>query len=218
MANEPESRLLKLAAELRNRIYDMVFEDHAIDWDDHKPAAPGILLACKHTHTEAIGAYYDLSTFFCKYSPAARQHLSRLPSKHSHAIKKVCLGEAKKIHPAAFWEFEDLANDAQISLLRVQELVKENGYKGLNKPGAVEAVMWVRTSTSGDEIVRTAEPWREFASQMTEPDYADMERLRGDYQEALRFFDHEHEVPSACWGWNWRTILLEDCGCPLKAK
>ncbi|KAF2162705.1 hypothetical protein M409DRAFT_58113 [Zasmidium cellare ATCC 36951] len=218
MADEPESRLLGLAPELRNRIYDMVFEDNEVDWNSATSPPPGLLLACKQTHTEAIGACYELSTFTCKDSCFARDRLSCLPVKYSNIIKNVCLGAADETCSGEIFLLEEKAFKAQLSLLRLQSLAKIKEDKGLKTPGAIGAVVRVKTSLAGDEKVKTDEPWCLFAGKTFQlsAELVDQD-FRDEYVNMLRFFKYDHHMPSRCWTWLWGGERW-NCRCPMKPQ
>lgn len=62
MAGQSDSSLLALPAELRNRIYDLVFEDCIQDVTIRRPKSQtpsNLLLTCKQAYQEAIGIYYS---------------------------------------------------------------------------------------------------------------------------------------------------------------
>src|SRR4051812_21461224 len=73
--NQRNSPLLRLPAELRTRIYDLVFTDTSVHVksafvrglynatvDSHKPVV-GLLCSCRQLYHEALPAYYELCTF-----------------------------------------------------------------------------------------------------------------------------------------------------------
>jgi hypothetical protein len=67
---QPPSQLLYLAAELRNKIYAYALsEDDRIIITAESIPEPALLFACKQIRKEAIGIYYDISTFKIEGQP-----------------------------------------------------------------------------------------------------------------------------------------------------
>ena len=64
-AMEQDSLLLKLPAELRNRIYRtaLVSSDALDVTDKPRPTEPALLATCKQIRTEALGIYYSENSF-----------------------------------------------------------------------------------------------------------------------------------------------------------
>jgi len=90
------SAFLQLPAELRNRIYQLLFESSVFDIRTgrllkvfsglyaHAHAhvrTPGLLLASKQVYTEAINFYYELSTFSSGWVPDLGNWLKGLSSE-----------------------------------------------------------------------------------------------------------------------------------------
>jgi len=91
---EHPSAFLQLPAELRNRIYQLLFESSVFDirtgrllkvhcglyaHADAHVRALGILLASKQVYAEAINFYYELSTFSSGWVPDLGNWLEGLP-------------------------------------------------------------------------------------------------------------------------------------------
>lgn len=57
MASGEAFRFFDLIPELRNHIYDLLFENHVVDCESSRYEVPGILLVSKQTFAEAHGAY-----------------------------------------------------------------------------------------------------------------------------------------------------------------
>lgn len=65
-ADQDDSRLMRLPAELRNEIYELVFSGRqgvASFEEGRKPKAPAILVACRQTYSEALPIYYSVTNF-----------------------------------------------------------------------------------------------------------------------------------------------------------
>ena len=57
MASTKPFRFFDLIPELRNDIYDLLFEDHVVDCEFSRYEVPGILLFSRQAFAEAHGAY-----------------------------------------------------------------------------------------------------------------------------------------------------------------
>lgn len=94
------SIFLALPAELRIRVYELLFDSslisirtgpllkrhggvYAYAWT----RTPGILLACKQTHGEAVHFYYELSTFASGWMPDLGNWLKVLPKSRQNQIR-----------------------------------------------------------------------------------------------------------------------------------
>lgn len=168
MANEPQSRLLGLAAEMRNRIHDMVFEDYEVDWDDDKYRGPALLLACKQIHAEASGAYYSLSTFKSLSQWFVRRKLVKLAPTYRRLINSVLLDNALPHSRYRYYDYEKAAVHAQKQVLLLRDFAQATGCTGLQLEGAVKTVAWIykaRSDGTQKEAVKTDDPWQAFVSQ-----------------------------------------------------
>lgn len=92
-----DSPLLNLPAELRNSIYELVFEDQGRVSTFVKGAqgkAPGLLMACRQTYSEGINMYYHGSVLYVatrfkmRYIAAGTQHL---PPKFIANVRHILL-------------------------------------------------------------------------------------------------------------------------------
>ncbi|MCJ1333450.1 hypothetical protein MMC10_010149 [Thelotrema lepadinum] len=88
MTTQPNSSLLSLPPEIRNDIYErvfdyMVFDARSLSYGPRNFTAKNLLLTCKQIHTEAIKVFYSTTTFhfvphesipfrswICKFGPA----------------------------------------------------------------------------------------------------------------------------------------------------
>ncbi|KAK4494394.1 hypothetical protein PRZ48_014692 [Zasmidium cellare] len=69
-SDQSTSRLMSLAPELRNRIYEFVFEDETVTLKakstnnpEGRSRVPGVLLACKQTYIESLQIFFNKSIF-----------------------------------------------------------------------------------------------------------------------------------------------------------
>lgn len=79
--------LLNLPAELRNSIYELVFEDHGRVFTFVKRArtkAPGVLMACRQTYSEGVGLYYNGSVLCV----ANRSEMRLIAARTQHLAPK----------------------------------------------------------------------------------------------------------------------------------
>ena len=69
---QTDSQFLRLPPEIRNMVYELVFQDHVTMMPCYgktttigsgKIIAPGLLRTCKQVHYEALSMYYNLATF-----------------------------------------------------------------------------------------------------------------------------------------------------------
>ncbi|KAK4618035.1 hypothetical protein CLAFUW4_12211 [Fulvia fulva] len=85
---EPKSPFLKLPAEIRNVIYTDLFQDQeARIRPDY--TLPGLLTSCKQLYTEAIGLYYNLTTFRCLDETSTISWLIHLPRPFLDLVPEV---------------------------------------------------------------------------------------------------------------------------------
>ncbi|EME40644.1 hypothetical protein DOTSEDRAFT_103251, partial [Dothistroma septosporum NZE10] len=82
------SRFLKLPAEIRNVIYADLFQDQE---ERIRPdyTLPGFLTSCKQIYTEAIGLFYNLTTFRCLDEDSTVSWLTNLPKPHLDLVPEV---------------------------------------------------------------------------------------------------------------------------------
>ncbi|KAK3110783.1 hypothetical protein LTR53_014580 [Teratosphaeriaceae sp. CCFEE 6253] len=84
------STLLDLPPELRNLIYETLFEDHIAEWTFGKFCkSPNILLACKRIYIEAISVFYCRATFRAQSLKLLESRLRRLRSCHRRMITRL---------------------------------------------------------------------------------------------------------------------------------
>ncbi|KAK5136631.1 hypothetical protein LTR08_002645 [Meristemomyces frigidus] len=95
MAGQDQSPLMRLAPELRNRIYQMVFEDTEVVLPDASKShqggmrVPGILMACRQVHEEAVGLFYSNAVFTTSEHPRLLLWFDRLPLKYVMLLENV---------------------------------------------------------------------------------------------------------------------------------
>lgn len=83
------NRFLSLPAELRNRIYELLFESE-IPLIKPTYTLPGLLVSCKKIYAEAIGLYYSTTPAFrCLDEASAVSWLTALPKQCLDLVKEV---------------------------------------------------------------------------------------------------------------------------------
>lgn len=80
------SPLFSLPRALRDIIYTMTFEDN--EYDRIQDGPPGILLACRRSHAEAIEVFYKTTVFFADDRLSHVSWLGRLPLKYRRLITR----------------------------------------------------------------------------------------------------------------------------------
>ncbi|KAK4494834.1 hypothetical protein PRZ48_014190 [Zasmidium cellare] len=111
------SRFLRLPAELRNRIYVLALNDvvahrarktisyrkvHRV-----KSKAPGILMACKQTHTEATQLFYAQTTFQFDDPKHIQAWARKIGSERATLVKSLRLSSPMPSHGtmvSSFWD------------------------------------------------------------------------------------------------------------------
>lgn len=98
---QQDSPLLDLPAELRNNIYEMIFEDNIINVEGEQPRAqaPGLLVTCRQFYNEGIGVYYACASVYGKldlevWSWLTQYHRLESLGSFRKSIKKVLLDHA----------------------------------------------------------------------------------------------------------------------------
>ncbi|KAF2162706.1 hypothetical protein M409DRAFT_58114 [Zasmidium cellare ATCC 36951] len=98
MASTTTSRLLGLPPELRNRIYEFVFEDSEVTIRAHRNGIPcctyeppslGILMTCRQTYREATDIFYSVTTFYFTWRMALVEFLRSLPPRHARMVSTI---------------------------------------------------------------------------------------------------------------------------------
>ncbi|KAF2162713.1 hypothetical protein M409DRAFT_26950 [Zasmidium cellare ATCC 36951] len=117
--NQPQhgSGLLRLPAELRNRIYALTLNDvvayrarktvayrkvHRV-----KAKAPGLLLACKQTYTEAVQLFYSQTTFLFDDKKHIHAWARKIGSERTALVKSLRLSSPMPQHSvmaSSFWD------------------------------------------------------------------------------------------------------------------
>ena len=98
--DQSTSRLLSLPRELRDEIWRQTFVDDVVQLDrtEGQSTAPGLLLACRQSHLEAIHLYYKHATFFFCSGKKCSRWLEKVARCHQH------------LHPVARLHFETAAS------------------------------------------------------------------------------------------------------------
>ncbi|KAF2165990.1 hypothetical protein M409DRAFT_55346 [Zasmidium cellare ATCC 36951] len=109
--NQSASRLMSLAPELRNRIYEFIFEDQMVTLKSKSKSnpsgrskVPGILMTCKQTYTESLHIFFNKSVFLFtsmqklgswmrNIGPANRRVVGRVDFRTHHNAVNKGLGE-----------------------------------------------------------------------------------------------------------------------------
>lgn len=89
--DQSASRLLSLPRELRDMIWVMTYTDDTVQLDrtEAQSTAPGLLVACKQSYSEAINLYYKHSTFFFRSGKKCSQWLGRISRSHIHTVTRL---------------------------------------------------------------------------------------------------------------------------------
>lgn len=127
MASDPGCPLLALPAELRNNIWEEVFEGNEVQISTTRrgrsrgSTAPALLLTCKHIYSEASSVYYALSDFQAVTRSYHRlaDRLVCLPKSSFNLIQRISINLIQ--HRDSYIEPEDWASRAQENVLRMQE-------------------------------------------------------------------------------------------------
>lgn len=104
VATQPQSAFLRLAAELRNRIYEEVFNGTIIKVDDpndcYSMQLPnrGVLLACKQTLIEAEPMYYSCTAFQVHGDDDLENWLSKLGRRRTRLLRLIRIDTMKLHH------------------------------------------------------------------------------------------------------------------------
>lgn len=139
-ANSP---LLKLPAELRNRIYEALFQEHAVDlsandllnrirkrFRPEKTDHP-LLLVCKQVRAEARGLFFSLSTFKTPHAWQVGRIFRNLEPSLMQLITKIDLDNAYGARLSGQYRhasgFHGLAIKAQLELFVFREEAKREG-------------------------------------------------------------------------------------------
>lgn len=81
-------RFLDLPSELRNNIYEKAFED-IVTIKGGKALAPGILLACKQVHDEAVMVFYESTTFYFVDFNDGKGWYTQIHNKYRDVVSKL---------------------------------------------------------------------------------------------------------------------------------
>ncbi|KAK0254580.1 hypothetical protein LTR91_017296 [Friedmanniomyces endolithicus] len=136
-----KSPLLSLTPELRNLIYEKVFEDFTADWIPCKfYAPPSVLLTCKQTYVEAISVFYSTATFRASDFNTLDKRIRRLRYCHRRLVRSIDVDTQqqfiKRGHPLRWTEKKHWVHRsekyAELELTRVRNLFKTGPFKELN--------------------------------------------------------------------------------------
>ena len=122
---QENSALLRLPAEIRNQIYELVFTDgrHLIPerakrthWG--RSQVPGLLLACKQTHMEAIQLFYYRTAFVFGWGTEGRfeKWIKKMGPARAALLKNVILSPSPQLsyyHSVNSFRTHGINHDAQ---------------------------------------------------------------------------------------------------------
>lgn len=94
----------KLSAEIRNQIWDLVFESptvivRSISATNPNTSPPGILLSCKQAYYEAIKQHWSNSTF-CIFGPSPHRWIASIGRRRRELLKDVRVNSQEPVLPA----------------------------------------------------------------------------------------------------------------------
>ncbi|KAK3721093.1 hypothetical protein LTR37_003383 [Vermiconidia calcicola] len=90
MATERQTSFLDLPREIRNKIYDHVFEDSTIKLQSkNRTEPPAILLTCMQIYTKAISPFYRCATFHFEEYSVGNSWVRCLPAKYTSILTQV---------------------------------------------------------------------------------------------------------------------------------
>lgn len=100
MADQSSSRLLCLPRELRDMVYDMVFERNVLDldednekpWKYQEPDLTGLLMTCKQDRAEAIDIYYSTLHVCVLRADVLENWVQSVPHERVQKISKIFHG------------------------------------------------------------------------------------------------------------------------------
>ncbi|CAK3928523.1 Hypothetical predicted protein [Lecanosticta acicola] len=166
--------------ELRNHVYELLFENHIVDCEASSYETPGILLASKQTFVEAHGAYYRRSTFHSTGSVAAEKRLSALSAAYLPLVENVHIDTSSRMEglygkgrsSRVGVEDEilfDVAYLAECAVVWVRQGLKEEGCDQID-PNAIQASI----KTRANDVVFTAKPFETFKDAFMQSSFAAM--------------------------------------------
>lgn len=93
--NQCNSPLLRLAAELRNRIHRFTVREGFIEvfpiLHDRKPQAFGLFMTCRQTHAEASALIFPLNTFVFQGPRQIDMFAQKMEQQNLDNIRSICL-------------------------------------------------------------------------------------------------------------------------------
>ncbi|KAK4494821.1 hypothetical protein PRZ48_014177 [Zasmidium cellare] len=228
MDDEPESRLLALPPELRNRIYEFVFAGghaevgHRSTKPHHakyQPTSSGIIMACKQTNEEASDHFYFLTTFDFTSRFAAVSFLTTLPRRYAKLIVNIRYDAIAEYHASVgidvyaplSWMVES-TQGWQFELVHRLEMARCPGPKTIE----VSVKDWI---LSDAPKIWTTTPWQTFLE--IYGGIPDNEKHWHWYDQFLveknqTFFERTHEDIYSCWD-QWVSKFIDrTCLCVAK--
>ncbi|TKA75592.1 hypothetical protein B0A55_06350 [Friedmanniomyces simplex] len=140
-AEQAKSNLLSLAPELRNLIYEKLFEEFTAEWVRCKfYAPPSVLLACKQIYGEAITVFYGTATFRAKSFNILDKRIRRLRYCYRRLIRKLDIDTQEHFTKLGCWVYLSKEQGsikrseeyAENELTKVRDLCKTSSLKELD--------------------------------------------------------------------------------------
>lgn len=115
-----DSPLLDLPPEIRNNIYEMVFEGTIIkvDREDLPSTAPGLLRTCRQIYNEAVGMYHASATIYSRFYFRLYMWLKRRGNRQG--VKNALLD-----HAPSYWRLMKAHLDIRLDRERREYWAKE---------------------------------------------------------------------------------------------
>ncbi|KAK5722873.1 hypothetical protein LTR17_014176 [Elasticomyces elasticus] len=139
-ADQSKSSLMSLPPELRNLIYEKLFEDFVADWIPCKfYTQPNLLLACKQIYGEAISVFYCTATFRAHNYNMLEKRIRRLRLCHRRLVQNLDIdtqADFEKLGGFLYLSEEkryikEVDEYAEIELSKIRELLKTSSLKEL---------------------------------------------------------------------------------------
>lgn len=167
------SRLLKLPAEIRNRIYELVFADSTViiqkaQKNVYRPESIGILTACRQTYKESIGYFYSLTTFYGQWRTLAT-FVIRLSRRYAEFITSLRIHHIDHSDGAAglTYSHADCAFETQRTIFLMDDYF---GKRCRNVPeGIIESKALVfQHDQQWYGTLWTCSPWQAYMERLSE--------------------------------------------------
>ncbi|KAK3621682.1 hypothetical protein LTR56_022649 [Elasticomyces elasticus] len=139
-ADQSKSSLMALPPELRNLIYEKLFEEFVADWIPCKfYTQPHMLLACKQIYGEAISVFYCTATFRAQNYNMLEKRIRRLRLCHRRLVQNLDIdtqADFEKLGGFLYLSEEkryikEVDKYAEIELSKIRGLLKSSSLKEL---------------------------------------------------------------------------------------